>query len=70
MRTIRIKLNIEKDIWNWWEACNKVSHGVDWKRKIPKKLREKVVGKDFEEAFNLMKLYLEGKLLNLMERLH
>lgn len=60
MSKITIKLNIEEDAWNWWDACNKVSHGVDWKLKIPKKLRDKIYRKDKDEAFAFLLPYLKS----------
>ena len=47
LKTIRIqvKLDIRKDAWNWWDACNKVSYGIDWKEKIDNTLSEKIHGK-------------------------
>ncbi|MFH1661698.1 MAG: hypothetical protein ABIA02_01210 [Candidatus Falkowbacteria bacterium] len=59
MTKILIKLNIEKDAWNWWEACNKVSHGVDWKMEIELKLRNKIVGKSQKEAYGFLFPYLK-----------
>lgn len=54
MSNITIKLDPKKDAWNWWEACNKVSHGVDWKMSIDSDLREKIVGKTQDEAFSFL----------------
>ncbi|NCD00718.1 hypothetical protein EOL94_01350 [bacterium] len=56
---IKIKLDLEKDAWNWWEACNKTSNGVNWKTRINKQLQEEIVGKTQEEAFNFLIPYLE-----------
>ncbi len=66
MFTINIKLDLEKDAWNWWEACNKVSHGVDWKQKISDELREKITDKSKEEAFIFLLPYLR-ELYSTME---
>jgi len=67
MPKIIIKLDIEKDFWNWWEACNKTSHGVDWKKNISLELSEKLFNKSEEEAFALIaphikKMYVENNL--------
>jgi hypothetical protein len=59
MLTINIKLDFEQDAWNWWEACNKVSQGVDWKQKIPIELREKITDKSQAEAYNFLLPYLQ-----------
>ncbi len=58
MVTINIKLNIKKDAWNWWHACNKVSHGVDWKKRVDKNLWKKIYGKTEKEAFKFLMPYL------------
>lgn len=58
MPTIRVKINIEKDMWNWWNACNKVSHGVDWKMRIYPHLRKKISGKSQKEAFEFLRGHL------------
>lgn len=57
--TIKIEQNIEKDAWNWWDACNKTSHGVDWKIKIDADLREKITGKTWDEAYIFLKPHLD-----------
>lgn len=48
--SIKIKLDVEKDAWNWWDACNNVSHGMNWKERISKDLQDKIVGKSQKEA--------------------
>lgn len=37
MSKIIVKQDIRKDAWNWWDACNKISFGVDWKQRINNK---------------------------------
>jgi len=54
MPKIIVKINLEKDAWNWWDGCNKVSHGVDWKLRIPEHLRVKIIGKSQKEAFDFL----------------
>lgn len=54
MPIIDINLNLERDAWNWWEACNKVSWGVDWKQKIKHDIRQRIVGKTQQEAYNFL----------------
>ena len=60
MKTITIKLDLSKDAWNWWEACNKTSHGVNWREKISNELQEKIVGKNQQTAFDFLIPYLEN----------
>lgn len=59
MPKVIIKFDLRKDAWNWWEACNKISHNVDWKMHVSPELRELVVGKTEEEAYNLILPYLK-----------
>lgn len=65
MPKIKIKLNIEKDAWNWWHACNKISHGVDWKMNIEPSIRNKITGKTQKEAYLFLLPYLKEKYQNL-----
>ena len=60
LKTIRIqvKLDIRKDAWNWWDACNKISYGVDWKERIDGNLRKKIHGKTKQEAMRFLLPYL------------
>ncbi len=64
MPIINIKLNIKKDAWNWWHACNSISHGVNWKLKVEKELRDKVYKKNEKEAFDFLIPYLEDYYKN------
>lgn len=58
MPGIIIKIDLHQDAWNWWDACNKVSHGVDWKLKIPTKLRNQLQKKTQEEAYHFLSPFL------------
>ncbi len=60
MFTIHIQLDIEKDAWNWWHACNKISHGVDWKKRINSSWHSKLVGRTQAEAYNFLIPYLKN----------
>lgn len=57
----KIRQSIYKDAWNWWEGCNKVSHGHDWKSGVDADLLEKIYGKSQEEAFCFLLPYLKDK---------
>lgn len=59
MVKIKLKLDIIKDAWNWWDACQRVSHGVNWKKRIDRNLRKRIVGKTEEEAMNFLLPYLK-----------
>jgi len=58
MSKILIKLDAEKDAWNWWHACNKVSHGVDWKTKISADIQKRIVSKSQKQAYSFLLPYL------------
>jgi len=47
-----------KDAWNWWEACNHISYGTDWKKRVPQKIWEEIHGKTFREACDFLLPYL------------
>jgi hypothetical protein len=59
--TFRIVKDIQKDAWNWWEACNKSSHGMDWKTKAPQDALINIEGKTQEVANEFLIPYLEAK---------
>ena len=59
MPKIIVKQNIKKDAWNWWDACNKISYGEDWKQRIDKKLQNNLAGKTKKQAFNFLIPYLK-----------
>ncbi|MFA5070532.1 MAG: transglutaminase domain-containing protein [Patescibacteria group bacterium] len=58
MPTITVKTDLRRDAWNWWHACNKISHGVDWKQRISKDLQKKLVGKTKKQAYRFLLPYL------------
>ena len=69
MPKIAVKVDIFKDAWNWWHACNKISFGVDWSERIPSAIRSKIKGKRRGEAFAflvpyLKKLYIKENIKN------
>lgn len=60
MINIKVELNINKDAWNWWHACNKISHGVDWKKRISPILWKKIYKKTEKEAYYFLIPYLKN----------
>ena len=63
MFSIEIKLDLKKDLKNWVDGCNKISHGKDWKLGVSPEYQpivEQLVGSDFEEAGKFMYPVLEG----------
>ena len=60
MVKISIKLDINKDAWNWWHACNHISHGVDWKKRIESNLWKNIYQKKFSEAEKYLLPYLNN----------
>jgi len=59
MFTYKIKLDIEEDAWNWWGACNHISHGMDWRKRVSPKLYKNITGKTLEEANKFLFPYLK-----------
>lgn len=59
----QIKLDIEKDASNWYEACNRVSYGVDWKTRIPSEIYDNIFGKSKEEANDYIIPFLRNKYI-------
>jgi hypothetical protein len=57
---IKIKLNIKEDIWNWLDACSKISHGIDWKQQIKPDLRHKIISSSPSEAELFLKSYIKN----------
>ena len=56
---IIFKRDIEKDMENWWEACNTSFMGIDWKKRVDKKVWDKIVGKPYNKSKIFLKKYLE-----------
>lgn len=63
MPKITIKLDIQKDAWNWWHACNHVSYSVDWKQRIDQSIWENIHGKSQEQAFKFLLPYLKNNYI-------
>lgn len=59
MFNIFIKINRSKDRWNWYDACNSIGYGMDWKMSIEKKLRDRIYNKTFNESKDFLKRHLE-----------
>lgn len=57
----QIRLDIEKDASNWFEACNRVSYGVDWKTRISPEVYENIFEKSKEEAMDYLVSFLKNK---------
>lgn len=56
---IIFKVDKEKDMQNWWEACNSIFIGIDWKERIPKEVYKEIYGKSYSEAGKFLNKYLE-----------
>ncbi len=62
MRSIAIKVNFEKDLWNWIQVILKgQSHGISWLRWIPEAVKEKIKGKERKEVAEILRLFLGEK---------
>lgn len=66
---INVKLNIEKDAWNWWHACNKTSYNVNWQERIDLEIVKKISGKSKAVAFQFLLPYLKKQYQNESEKL-
>lgn len=55
---ITVAIDIKKDAFNWWHACNSVSYGIDWKTRISPRLQNKIVGKSQKVAFKFLLSYI------------
>ena len=63
MFSIEIKLDLKKDLKNWVDGCNKLSHGKNWKLGVSSEYQgivEQLVRNNFEEAEKFMYPVLEG----------
>jgi len=58
-KVVIFKVNKNKDIWNWWHACNNPYLDVDWSQRIPIEIRKEIVGKTQEQATKFLKKYLK-----------
>lgn len=60
MYQIKIIYDIEKDAWNWRDACNKISHWVDRKTRIDPNVYTNIYGKDKDTAYSFLLPYLSN----------
>jgi hypothetical protein len=61
MVRVYFKLDMNKDMKNWYEACNSSFMGVDWKSRISPDLRNKIAGVKKEKAMKFLRAYLNEK---------
>jgi len=62
MQSIAVKVNFEKDLWNWIQAIQKgQSHGISWSQWIPDAIKEKIKGKEKKEIAEILQLFLSEK---------
>lgn len=62
MPSITIKVDFQRDLWNWLSAISKKSsHGMNWERFIPEDLALKINNKSQEEITGLVTDFLRGK---------
>lgn len=60
----QIILDPEKDAWNWYDGCNRISHGMDWGKNIPAYILTEIRGKPKKEAFDFITLFLKQKYID------
>lgn len=56
---IEVHQDIQKDAWNWWHACNKISYSTDWRQRTAKKIQNKLAGKTKKQAFVFLLPFLK-----------
>jgi len=61
----KIILNLEKDAWNWFDACNSsIQHGVVWSEKVPDQILDQVKDKPENEAIEFIIQFLKQKYID------
>lgn len=55
---IIFKVDIEKDMQNWWEACNSEFLKIDWKKRTDKKIWKNIHNKSYNNSKKFLKEYL------------
>jgi hypothetical protein len=56
---IIFRMDKEKDMQNWWEACNTEFMGVDWKQRVDKEIWKNIHGKSYNESKIFLNLYFK-----------
>jgi len=56
---ITLKIDKEKDAWNWWHAANHSSHGVNWSERIKQPQMREIIGLDKEAAMKILLPFLD-----------
>jgi hypothetical protein len=59
----KIHQNIYQDAWNWWDACNCITHGVDHSELMIPKVVKAIKGKNQKEAYRFLIPFLREKYL-------
>jgi len=59
-----IRLDIEQDAWNWYNGCNEIANGLDWKQLESKEVVKNISGKTNEEAFVFLIPYLKQRYID------
>ncbi len=66
----KIELNIDKDAWNWYDACvNDGSHGVNWSKFAPQDVLINIRGKSKTDAYSFIIPYLKQRYVDDEERI-
>lgn len=55
----QIKLDINKDAWNWWDGCNFSYASFDWTKSIDRKILQNIQHKEEKIAYNFLIPYLK-----------
>lgn len=60
----KIRLDIQKDAWNWFNGCNSVGYGVDWRKRVSEDIYSKIHGKSRKEAYDFIMPFLKKKYVD------
>lgn len=60
----QIELDIEQDAINWYEGCNLISKGVDWKQRVSPIVYDNIFGKTKDVAYEFLIPFLKQKYIN------
>lgn len=65
----KIKLDIKKDASNWFDGCNHISFGLDWKKRAPAEIVKNIYGKSKTEAYEFLIPFLKQKYIDEKEKI-
>lgn len=67
--TYSMKLDPEQDMFNWYDGCNCISYGVDWKKRVPEDVYININGKNRRTAQTFLRKFLSKKYIDEKEQI-